>query len=85
MGDISKKAAKLASAAAGFALPYIENYINDKRQLSRLHDKIKELCEENGRLRRENQALKRRIIIAAAFAAAGFIAFIAVIAAFTIS
>jgi predicted nuclease with TOPRIM domain len=77
MSKLTNIAAKYAAMAAGFALPYIEEYVDVKRQTSALNDKITELSEENSQLRKEKESLKRQIIIAAIVASASFAAFIA--------
>ncbi|MDR2425565.1 MAG: hypothetical protein LBD46_00035 [Endomicrobium sp.] len=76
MFKVSDKITKYAAMAVGFALPYIEEYIDVKKQTAVLNDKIAELLQENSKLLKENQYLKLQVLTAAVAAAILFVAFI---------
>jgi predicted nuclease with TOPRIM domain len=84
MSKLTNIASKYAAMAAGFALPYLEEYVDVKKQTAVLNDKITELSEENAKLRKENESLKRQTVIVAAAAAASFVAFLTILLIFII-
>lgn len=76
---IFKSLGNLAFIAAGFVLPYVEEYIRTKQQIPMLTEEISELLEENILLKKENDKLKQQILIAAVIGSASFAAFIALL------
>jgi cell division protein FtsB len=76
---ILKCLSKLLVSAAGFVLPYAEEYIRVKQQIPSLTDKISALIEENSKLKKENKALKRHVLMAAVIASASFVAFAVIV------
>ncbi|MCL1901282.1 MAG: hypothetical protein FWG57_03865 [Endomicrobia bacterium] len=79
MASVADKIAKYAAMAAGFAMPYVEEFIDVKKQTAILTKEIDALKEENSQLRSENESLKQKIVLSAVIAAASFAAFIAVL------
>jgi len=79
MASVADKIAKYAAMAAGFVMPYAEEFIDGKKQTAILKDEIDALTKENSKLRSENESLKQKFMLAAIIASASFAAFVAIL------
>ena len=77
MAKIFSRLMKIAAVVTGFAAPYIRT----KTEAENLKEDIAVLSQDNEKLRKENDSLKRQLLILAVIAALSFTAFAAVMIA----